>query len=460
MSATPLPAADTAEHAANLYRAVWRWHFYAGLLVLPFMILLAVTGGLYLFRDELDGLWHRDLKQVEVRATPVEVPSAWLDAALKAHPGTALKIITPATPAASAEVVIKTADGARRSVYVDPYDSRVLGDLADRGTVMWLVRRLHSLAEFGAIANGIIEIVGGWAILLVGTGFYLWWPRRQTGGVVSVRGAPRQRLFWRDLHAVTGAFAGVAIGFMALSGMPWSILWGEKVNEFANSSNYGYPAGVYTDVPMSDEHLAHANGPTAWSLEQAKMPESIPASGTAATALPPPIGLDAAAATVERLGISPGYTLSLPGKPTGVYSAAVYPDDLSKQRVIHLDQYSGKPLIDMSYADYGPVAKAMEFGINVHMGQEFGLANQLFMLALCLATILMSVSAGIMWWKRRPKGSLGIPPAPADRSVMRGLIAIMAVVGLIFPLVGASLLVMVLLDLAFAYRRRSSARVA
>ncbi|MBB3771783.1 putative iron-regulated membrane protein [Angulomicrobium tetraedrale] len=457
MNATPLPAAAPAEHAANVYRAVWRWHFYAGLLVLPFMILLAVTGGLYLFRDELDGLWHRDLKQVAVQAKPVEAPSAWIDAALKARPGTALKIITPATPGSSAEVVIKTADGARRSVYVDPYDSRVLGELADRGTVMWLVRRLHSLAEFGTITNGIIEIVGGWAILLVGTGFYLWWPRTQTGGVVSVRGAPRQRVFWRDLHAVTGAFAGLAIGFMALSGMPWSLVWGEKVNELANSSNYGYPAGVYTDVPMSDEHLAHANGPTAWSLEQAKMPESTPAAGAAT---PQPIGIDAAAAIVDKLGISPGYTLSLPGKPTGVYSATVYPDDLSKQRVVHLDQYSGKPLIDMSYADYGPIAKAMEFGINVHMGQEFGLANQLFMLALCLATILMSVSAGIMWWKRRPKGSLGIPPAPADRSVMRGLIAIMAVVGLIFPLVGASLLVMVLLDLAFAYRRRPSARTA
>ena len=37
-----------------LYRAVWRWHFYAGLIVLPFMILIAVTGALYLFKDEIN----------------------------------------------------------------------------------------------------------------------------------------------------------------------------------------------------------------------------------------------------------------------------------------------------------------------------------------------------------------------------------------------------------------------
>jgi len=452
MNASSLPAGPV--RAADLYRAVWRWHFYAGLMVLPFMVLLAVTGGLYLFHNELDNLWHRDLKQVAAPATPVRPPGAWIDAALKARPGTALKIVNPATPTASAEVVIKTPAGERRSVYVDPYDTRVLGELPERGTIMWLVRRLHSLVEFGPVANGVIEIVGGWSILLVGTGFYLWWPRRQTGGVVTIRGHARQRVFWRDLHAVTGAVAGLAIGFMALSGMPWSVFWGAKVNELANSANYGYPAGVYTNVPMSDEHLAHANGPNAWSLEQAKMPESM--AGMEAMQ---PIGIDAAAAIIDRLGVAPGYTLSLPTSANGVYSATVYPDDLSRQRIVHLDQYSGKPLIDMSYADYGPAAKAMEWGINVHMGQEFGLPNQLFMLAVCLAIVLMAVSAGVMWWKRRPAGSLGVPPAPADPSVMRGLIAVMATVGLIFPLVGASLVVMVLLDLAFA-RRRPKLRTA
>ncbi|MCS0501323.1 PepSY-associated TM helix domain-containing protein [Ancylobacter mangrovi] len=456
MNATPLPAASplsaaspdgAPERAANLYRAVWRWHFYAGLMVLPFMVLLAVTGGLYLFHNEIDAAWHSDLKEVADRAAPMEAPSAWVAAALAERPGTAVKVVTPVSPETSAEVVVKTAGGERRSVYVDPYDARVLGELPDRGTIMWIVRRLHSLAEFGPVANGIIEIVGGWSVLLVGTGFYLWWPRRRRGGVVSVRGTPARRVFWRDLHAVTGAFAGLAIGFMALSGMPWTVLWGAKVNELANSSNYGYPAGVYTDVPMSDEHLAHATGPTTWSLEQARMPESAPAGAQ-------PIGIDTAAAIFERLGVSPGYALSLPSSPTGVYSATVYPADLSKQRIVHLDQYSGTPLINMGYADYGPAAKAMEWGINVHMGQEFGLANQLFMLALCLAILVMAVSAGVMWWKRRPSGSLGVPPMPSTPAAMRGLVALMAVFGLIFPLVGASLVVMLVLDLGLARRSR------
>ena len=35
---------DKPGRTPGLYGAIWRWHFYAGLFVLPFMVLLAVTG--------------------------------------------------------------------------------------------------------------------------------------------------------------------------------------------------------------------------------------------------------------------------------------------------------------------------------------------------------------------------------------------------------------------------------
>lgn len=34
---------------SDLYRAIWRWHFYAGLLILPFLVTLALSGAIYLF---------------------------------------------------------------------------------------------------------------------------------------------------------------------------------------------------------------------------------------------------------------------------------------------------------------------------------------------------------------------------------------------------------------------------
>ncbi len=438
--------------SSDFYRAVWRWHFYAGLLVLPFMLSLALTGALYLFKDEIDNVVHADLKRIEATtAAPAQSPSAMVAAALAAYPGTAIKFTDPADPQMSVEVTVNTPSQGKLAVYVDPYSGKVLGSLPDRGTIMWTVRYLHSLKYFGSFTRALIEITAGWAILLVGTGIYLWWPRKQSGGVLSIRGTPKKRVFWRDTHAVVGLFVGVFIVFLAVTGMPWSGVWGAKVNEWANGNNFGYPAGVRVAVPMSDEHIDHV-AKTTWSLEQAQVPQS-PDHHHGGTA----IGLDQAIATFDRLGLHHGYAVNIPPDAMGVYTGSVYPDDLSQQRVVHLDQYTGEPLIDMSYADYGPLGKALEWSVNVHMGQEFGLANQLVLLAACMGIVVLVVSGGVMWWKRRPAGSLGVPPMPSDPRVFRGLIAILVVGGVIFPLVGVSLVLMLALDFIYVRTRKGRA---
>ncbi len=436
----PQTAAERAAPLSNLYRAVWRWHFYAGLLVLPFMISLAVTGAIYLYHTEIDRWVHADFMRVTPQAQALP-PSQLVAAALTAQPGTALKYTDPASDDASTEITIQPKDGPRMAAFIDPYTAKVLEVRADRSTIGWTVRKLHSLSLFGATPRMIIEIVAGWSILLVLTGIYLWWPRGQKGAL-SVRGTPKRRVFWRDLHAVTGIFAGFFIIFLALTGMPWSSVWGGKVNEWANGRNFGYPAGLRIDVPMSDEHLNHV-AKTSWSLEQAQIPKTMPMGA--------PINLDTAVETFTRLGLHRGFSVALPQGPEGVYSGSVYPDDLSQQRVIHLDQYSNTPLIDISYADYGPLGRGLEWGINTHMGQTFGTLNKIILLAVCAGIVMLAVSAGVMWWKRRPSGSLGVPPLPSDRRVFVGLFVLLAIGGLLFPLTGLSLLVMIGLDLIWQW---------
>lgn len=46
------PTSQNEQQANRRYLTVWRWHFYAGLLVAPFLTLLAVTGlGMLLFAN-------------------------------------------------------------------------------------------------------------------------------------------------------------------------------------------------------------------------------------------------------------------------------------------------------------------------------------------------------------------------------------------------------------------------
>jgi uncharacterized iron-regulated membrane protein len=54
------PPADTRRSAASdrLYRIIWRWHFYAGMIIAPVMIVVSGTGALWIFKDELEGILH------------------------------------------------------------------------------------------------------------------------------------------------------------------------------------------------------------------------------------------------------------------------------------------------------------------------------------------------------------------------------------------------------------------
>ncbi len=297
MSNAPATSRLPAPLAPSLYRAVWRWHFYAGLLVLPFLIWLAVTGAAFLFQKEIDGWYHRDLLSVPAASGgQAALPHGRIvDAALAAHPGGQWFRYTPAPDGAhSASVGVALPRGERLAVYVDPATARVLGALPERGTLMWTVRQLHSLKYFGSVARGFIEMAAGWALVLVATGLYLWWPRggRGWGGVLTVRGRPGQRVFWRDVHAITGVSVGLVLAFLAISGMPWSVLWGNQVNAWANGQAFGYPAGVRVQLPMSGARLADA-AHLPWTLQQARVPgnphEGHEGHGSAAPVVPEPL---------------------------------------------------------------------------------------------------------------------------------------------------------------------------
>ena len=52
------------------YRTVWRWHFYAGLFCIPFVIVLATSGAIYLFKPQIDAWNERAYDQLQFSAAP------------------------------------------------------------------------------------------------------------------------------------------------------------------------------------------------------------------------------------------------------------------------------------------------------------------------------------------------------------------------------------------------------
>jgi uncharacterized iron-regulated membrane protein len=157
---------------------------------------------------------------------------------------------------------------------------------------------------------------------------------------------------------------------------------------------------------------------------------------------------------LAAMGMDSDYRLVLPADAGGVYSAIRMPGQRERQRVIHLDQYSGKVLMDLGPDATGAVGRVTEWGVAVHQGGEYGTPNLLVMLAGCLALITLSISGVIVWWKRRPTGKLAAPVRRDGDRLARGVIAIAVVLGCIFPLLGASMLAVVLVDSVVGAMRR------
>lgn len=432
---------------SGAFRAVWRWHFYAGLLVLPFLMLMALTGGLYLFKDEIDGAVYRNLSQVEARAATTS-PDRWVAAAEAGLGGKVANVLLPDRPDQAIRMTVNLPEGGKRTAFVDPYDARLIGS-TPFGGVMETVKRLHSLILLGTWANYLIEIVAGWAIILVATGLFLWWPRGRRVGVASIKATdPGRRPFWRDLHAVTGLYAGVIIAFLVVTGMPWSAFWGSQYLGFVRDNGLGRPAPPAAESAFA--HAEHRDAPAGvgWTMEAMVMP-----GGQAG-----PARLSTVIAAADANSLARPYIVSIPSDPGTAYTAARQVRQVEDSRILYVDAATGAVRADVRYDQYGVGAKAFEWGIAVHQGTQYGWINRYLMLGGCIAIWLLSISGLVMWWKRRPpdlsRGRLGAPDAPPGKRVRAAVLGIVAPLAILYPLTGLSLLAALALERGVTILRR------
>ena len=155
-----ITAAEPVANAAtgvSLYRAIWRWHFFAGLLVIPFMLNLAITGSLYLFKDQIADTFYAH-RYIVADTGKMLQPQQIVDAALAAFPGAKASSYHEASAGDRSAWVTVTKDGQSTIVYINPHDGNVLGSVASTAEFSWVVKRIHSLEYFGEWTNRIVEI--------------------------------------------------------------------------------------------------------------------------------------------------------------------------------------------------------------------------------------------------------------------------------------------------------------
>ncbi|TWB23398.1 putative iron-regulated membrane protein [Nitrospirillum amazonense] len=459
-----MSTSTAAKPYGPLYRLVWRWHFYAGLAVAPFLVILAVTGAIYLFNDEINDLSYPGLRFVARGSEPVALGQVVTAAEARLPGAVTTRVDTPSASDRSVQVYLALPDGSSLQAFVDPYTGTVLGTLDYRRTLVGFADKVHGSLMLGDAGNAVLELMASWGAVLTVTGLYLWWPaagRWRVRGVLWPRLTAGGRAALRDLHGVTGFWTALLILFLILTGLPWANLWGGRLVSLMETVGIGYPASYRgVNVPTS-QTVKQAVGEAPWTVERTDMPASTPPAGTPAAdphahhhggggmvaSMAGAIGIDRAAAVLASQGMAAPYRLFMPRGTQGVYFAFTYPDRPQGQRTLYIDQYSGRVLRDVGFADYGWGAQAVELGVQLHLGNYFGRANQIVMLIPCLGIVLLCVTGPWMWWKRRPAGKLAAPVAPHPAR-LRPLALITLVLSALFPLAGGSLLLVLAGDRA------------
>jgi uncharacterized iron-regulated membrane protein len=170
MSISAEASVEATSPDSALYRIVWRWHFYAGLICLPVLILLATTGALYLFHEEINDQLYRPLRFVQHAESSVLPTSMVVGLVERQYHGVLTEISLPPSRDRSLRMVMRQPSGERLLIYVDPADGRVLGTMAENRQWENIAKGLHSLSLLGRWASIGVEIVAGWTIVLVLTG--------------------------------------------------------------------------------------------------------------------------------------------------------------------------------------------------------------------------------------------------------------------------------------------------
>ncbi|MCF5710076.1 PepSY domain-containing protein [Pseudomonas syringae] len=449
----------------SFYNLAWRWHFYAGLFVAPFMIMLSLTGIIYLFKPQLDNLMYSDLLSVTPAHHTISADELQ-QRVLSAYPQAAIsKFFPPVNAEGSAQFVISE-QGREVNVFVDPYRGDILGTQDAKQNLQAIARALHGELMIGTVGDRLVELAAGWGIMLVISGLYLWWPRgSRVAGVLWPRLTTRGRVLWKDLHAVTGFWGSLILLFMLLSGMTWTGMWGKQYAAVWNT----FPAAMWTDVPKSTQLAGELNTASSqtvpWAMENTPMPQStgehaehMHQHGMSAGPAAPKISLQQVVDIATAKGVEPGYSITAPKTAEGVFTVSVFADDPRNDATLHIDQYTGKVLADVGWQHYSLVSKATEMGVMLHEGKFFGWINQLLIFLACLMILLSAVSGLVIWWKRRPTGGLGVPALRHDLPRWKTAMVIMFGIAVAFPLVGVSLVVVWLFDrIVFSRFANSSA---
>ncbi|PRY44719.1 PepSY-associated TM helix domain-containing protein [Umezawaea tangerina] len=433
-----------------------RLHFYAGLLVGPFLLVAAISGMLFSLAPQIDSVLYGDVLAVSsAEGTPRPLAEQVAAARADLPDGTVTSVLVAEDPDATTRVVFAVpgmAEEYSKTVYVDPYTARVRGQLTtwfgSTPATTWL-DNLHSNLNLGVPGTLYSELAASWLWVISLGGLVLWLGRRRNARrrvralLVPEKGAKGVRRT-RSWHASIGVWVLLGALFLSATGLTWSTYAGENFTAALTALD--------AKAPVLDTALPGGGAAASGSGEHAEH-----GGTTGSTGPVDPLAFDRVLDTARGAGLDGPLEITTPAEPGTAWSAAqvdnTWPIRLDK---VAVDPAGSTITARSDWSDRPFLAKLSSLGIQAHMGVLFGVANQAVLFLLAASILTMIVLGYRMWWQRRPtradrRAPFGSAPKRGTWSrlplwfVIPAPLVLIAI-GLAIPLLGISLLAFLALD--------------
>lgn len=225
-----------------------RLHFYAGILVGPFILIAALSGALYALSPTIEqAVYARELR---APVTATTVPLAARIEAAEAHlaasgdgGGAVLSAVRPAPEPGDTTRVMFTQEGLgaseSRAVFADPGTAEIRGDEIVYGTSGSLplrtwISNTHRSLHLGDAGRLYSELAASWlgVVVLAGVGLWVIRARRSRSRRDMLRPNTRAKGYRRlfSWHTSIGVWVAVGALFLAATGITWSTYGGANVS--------------------------------------------------------------------------------------------------------------------------------------------------------------------------------------------------------------------------------------
>ncbi len=405
-----------SKNIRQLNKWMWKWHFIAGVVLMPFILLLTLTGSIYLFKSMYENYTNHQMMKVVIQDQRLSYDKQLKLVSTYAGKNPSKFVLSNKEDEASTFEVGKWSK--KRTIYINPYTGDIQGDIKTSDTLMHKIKKLHGELLLGKVGTKIVELTASWTVVLILTGLYIWWPKNgwQLKGFFIIRFRSGKRAFFRDVHVITAFWLSIFLLITLAGGLPWTDVWGSGFKKVQKMTNTGYPKNYngkkLTSMVQNDEGIS----------------------------------LDEMISVAKNLNLEGRVTISIPKKKTNVFTVQNRAADITKQEIYHFDQYSSKKVLSYTWDDVGAMRQTRTWLMRFHQGL-FGPWNWYLMIIVSLLFFLSGMAGFVSYMLRKEKNDFGIPSVPASFKVGYGIIFITVLLGIFFPLFGASVVVIYLFEL-------------